>query len=96
MEGRERHPRENGCVECGTNPLADFNGPEDPDRAGKLLLTVAECAEMLGVSRNKMFQLLARKELPSVKIERCRRVPVAALAEFVANLTEATVKVRRS
>jgi excisionase family DNA binding protein len=52
------------------------------------LLTVVEAARELGISRSKLYELLADGELPSVRIGRTRRVAVAALEEFVAAHTD--------
>jgi excisionase family DNA binding protein len=49
----------------------------------KLLLTPEQACESLGISRAMGFKLIARGELPSVKIGRCRRVPAEALAHWV-------------
>jgi excisionase family DNA binding protein len=52
------------------------------------LLTVADAATRLNVSRSKLYELLADGELPSVRIGRTRRIAVTALDEFVAAHTE--------
>lgn len=52
----------------------------------KVLLTVEEAAERLSLGRTKVYELVARGELPSVVIGRCRRVPVQALEPFVERL----------
>ncbi len=52
------------------------------------LLTVIEAARELGISRSKVYELLADGELPSVRIGRTRRIAVAALEEFVAAHTD--------
>ena len=49
----------------------------------KLLLTVAEAAARLGVARSHLYPWLMSGELPSVKLGRSRRIPVAALDRFV-------------
>lgn len=54
----------------------------------KLLVTVREASEMLGVGRSKVYDLLHRNELPSVHIDGCRRIPVAAVEEYVSQLLE--------
>jgi excisionase family DNA binding protein len=41
---------------------------------GALLLKVPEAAVRLGVSRAKLYELIASGALPAVKIDRCRRV----------------------
>lgn len=51
----------------------------------RILLTIPEAAEALGVGRSVVYELLLEGGLPSVKIGRSRRVPVAALQEFVAS-----------
>jgi excisionase family DNA binding protein len=55
----------------------------------KLLLTPEEAAQALGIGRSHVYELLRRGQLKSVRIGACRRVPAAALDEFVASLQEA-------
>jgi excisionase family DNA binding protein len=52
------------------------------------LLTVIEAARLLGISRSKLYELLADGELPSVRIGRTRRISVIAIDEFVATHTD--------
>ena len=52
----------------------------------RLLLTVEETAEMLTVSRWKVFELIRLRELRSVKIGGLRRVPRGAIDEYIARL----------
>jgi len=47
------------------------------------LVTVTEAADALGLSRSKVYELLAAGELPSVRIGRTRRIAVADLERFV-------------
>ena len=54
----------------------------------KLLLTPEETAELLALGRSKVYELLATGALSSVKIGRCRRVPVEALETFLATLRD--------
>lgn len=51
-----------------------------------LLLTVEETAEMLTISRWKVFELIRLRELRSVKIGGLRRVPRGAIDEYIAHL----------
>ena len=51
-----------------------------------LLYTVEEAAELLTVSRWKVFELIRLRELRSVKIGGLRRVPGAAIEEYIARL----------
>jgi excisionase family DNA binding protein len=52
----------------------------------KLLLKPEEAAARLSISRASCYQLLARGELRSVTIGRSRRVPVAAIEDYIARL----------
>jgi excisionase family DNA binding protein len=54
--------------------------------AVRLLLTVEETAEILTVSRWKVFELIRLRELRSVKIGGLRRVPRGAIDEYIARL----------
>jgi excisionase family DNA binding protein len=45
-----------------------------------------DAARMLGVGRTKVYELMRSGALRSVKFDGLRRIPVAALAEFVAQL----------
>jgi excisionase family DNA binding protein len=49
----------------------------------KLLLRPAEAAEVIGLGRSKMYELLAKGIVPSIKIGKSVRVPVAALRKWV-------------
>jgi excisionase family DNA binding protein len=53
----------------------------------KLLLTVEEAAHRLSIGRPKMWQLVMRGEVLSVKIGASRRVPTAALVDYVRRLS---------
>lgn len=54
-----------------------------------LLVTVEGAAHMLGVSRSKMFTLLREGKVSSVLLgKQIRRVPVAAIREYVDQLLE--------
>lgn len=48
-----------------------------------LLLKPMEVAELLGVSRSKVFEMLATEELPVVRFGRVVRVPRDQLDEWV-------------
>jgi excisionase family DNA binding protein len=60
---------------------------EQLSTTGRLLLTVPEAAVALGIGRTLAYELVLRGELPSVKLGRARRIPVAALEAFVAKQT---------
>lgn len=52
----------------------------------KLLHSPEEAAELLGVSRSQMFELIARRQVESVKIGRLRKVPRDALTSYIDRL----------
>jgi excisionase family DNA binding protein len=52
----------------------------------KLLLTPEEAAEVLGIGRTKVYELMLTNALESVKIGASRRIPVQSLSTFVDRL----------
>ncbi|HEY4684819.1 MAG TPA: helix-turn-helix domain-containing protein [Dehalococcoidia bacterium] len=56
------------------------------ESALRLLLTVDEVAERLGLGRTKVYELLGRGEIASVRIGTARRVPASALEAYVERL----------
>ena len=62
----------------------------------KLLFKPEEAAQILGVGRSRIYDLMRAHLLLSVKIGRSRRVPAASLREYVAALSrEADLRVTR-
>ncbi|GAA3569644.1 hypothetical protein GCM10022419_058190 [Nonomuraea rosea] len=53
----------------------------------RLLLTVPEAAQVLAISRSKLYQLLASGAVGSIRIDGSRRVPVTALTDYITHLT---------
>jgi excisionase family DNA binding protein len=53
------------------------------DRMEKMLLTVREAADVLSVSRSRVYELIYAEQLDSVKIGRSRRVSLASVRRFV-------------
>ncbi|WP_406310178.1 helix-turn-helix domain-containing protein [Streptomyces sp. NBC_00623] len=51
-------------------------------------LTVPEVMEALSLSRFKVYDLIRSRELKSIKIGRCRRVPAESLRAFIENQLE--------
>ena len=49
----------------------------------KLLLTVEEAADRLGIGRTLAYALVKNGEIESVHIGRLRRIPLAALDRYV-------------
>jgi excisionase family DNA binding protein len=54
----------------------------------QLLLTPEQAAASLAVCRTKVYELLRWGELESVQIGTSRRIPFAALTEYVQRLRE--------
>ncbi len=52
----------------------------------RILLTVEEAAEVLTISRWKVFELIRTRQLRSIKIGGLRRVPRSAIEEYIARL----------
>jgi excisionase family DNA binding protein len=52
----------------------------------QLLLTPEQAALSLAICRTKVYELIATGQLDSVRIGSSRRIPVAALEEFVERL----------
>jgi len=57
----------------------------------KLLLSPEEAAEMLGVTRSTIYDLMRMRLLASIKIGRRRLVPVKACQEMVERMVEESV-----
>ncbi|HEV2066685.1 MAG TPA: helix-turn-helix domain-containing protein [Thermomicrobiales bacterium] len=51
---------------------------------GRLLVRPERAADMLDISRSMVYRLIAEGRLPSVLIDRSRRVPVDALRRWIA------------
>jgi excisionase family DNA binding protein len=56
---------------------------EIADSGTSLLLRPVDVATALGISRSKVFELLATQELPSVHIGRSTRIPRAQLEAWI-------------
>jgi excisionase family DNA binding protein len=49
----------------------------------KVLLTIEEAADLLSLGLSSVYALVLNKQLRSIKVGRSRRVPLAALHQFV-------------
>jgi excisionase family DNA binding protein len=52
----------------------------------RLILTIEEAAERLGIGRTLMYALVSAGEVESVRIGRLRRIPADALTTYVQGL----------
>jgi excisionase family DNA binding protein len=53
-----------------------------------LVYTVEETAELLKISRWKVFELIRENQLRSIKIGGLRRIPATAVEEYITRLLE--------
>ena len=53
----------------------------------KLLETIEDTAERLGVSRSTVYELLKNNQIEAVKIGRSRRIVIESSRKFVERLT---------
>ncbi len=63
--------------------LGDAAGSNGHER----LLTVEQVAEQLAISRTLAYHLVGRGHIRSVTIGRARRVPAAAVTEYISDRT---------
>ncbi len=55
-----------------------------------LLLTTTQAAQRLGIGRTKLYELISAGELPTIPIGRAKRVPAAAVQDWIdRKLTQA-------
>ena len=52
----------------------------------RVLYRVEEAAELLSLSRDRVYQLIRSNQLRSVQVGKARRVPARSLDEYVARL----------
>jgi excisionase family DNA binding protein len=60
-----------------------------PKKPGVVGYKVEEVAELLRISRNAAYDLVARKEIPSIRVGRLLRVPVGPFHEKFGNVIAA-------
>jgi excisionase family DNA binding protein len=60
----------------------------DLDSTAPLLLDSRQVAQLLGLGRTKVFQMMAGSQLPTVRVGRCVRVPREALDEWIRGQTK--------
>lgn len=62
--------------------------PEQPQSSSseRVLLTIEQAAEQLGIGRTLMYRLIRSGEVNSVRIGRLRRVPASAIHDYAEHL----------
>jgi excisionase family DNA binding protein len=64
------------------NRHRDSSAP--PEITGRrLLLTVSQAAQLLGIGRSLLYELLADGQVESIHVGRLRRIPTDALADYI-------------
>lgn len=58
----------------------------------RLLLSVPEAAEMLGLKPKGLWGMIGRREIESVKVGRLRKVPMSAIQDYIARNTIPALK----
>ncbi len=53
-----------------------------------ILVSVADAAHMLSIGRTAAWELVRKHRIKSVKIGRTRRVPIAAIQDYVQRLMD--------
>jgi excisionase family DNA binding protein len=53
-----------------------------------ILVSVADAAQMLSIGRTAAWELVRKQKVKSVKIGRTRRVPIAAIQEYIQRLLD--------
>ena len=61
----------------------------------KVLLTPEETAEVMGIGRSKVYELMRQGALESVRIGGSRRVPTVAIEEYVRHLRHQVAELAR-
>ncbi len=80
-------PKNKGFLHMNPSPsLADAEPARRP------LLKVIEVAETLGLSQNKVYELLGSGDLPSIKIDKSRRVRQEDLDVFIEERQTASTR----
>ena len=64
------------------NSQPDWSAPHD-GHGQRLLLTVSEAAQQLGIGRSLLYELLADGQVESIHVGRLRRIPADALGTYI-------------
>lgn len=50
----------------------------------KLLLSPADAAQVMSISRSLLYELLDSGDISSIKVRRARRIPVESVRQYIA------------
>jgi excisionase family DNA binding protein len=78
------------CTITGTQEGEDDGMNErtprfESETIARLLLRPREAADVLGISRSKCYELINSGDLPSVRVGRSLRIPLAELRQWIAH-----------
>lgn len=82
--GTESAGRRGGGLQGGTRAVRVPPAPPVVE-GSTLLLRPIQVAASLGISRSKVFQLLASRELPAIHVGRSTRIPLKELEHWIEN-----------
>jgi len=79
----------NGVRQRRPRPRATATSPSPSTPTPDSLISVTDAADLLGVGRSKLYELMNRGVIASVKIDRCRRIRRSEVDRFIAALPPA-------
>ena len=62
----------------------------------KLLLKPAEVTKILGIGRSMVYDLIARKEIPSIRLGRSIRIPSESLQRWLKDKESQSNEIQRN
>ena len=62
---------------------------KEPTREPSLLMTVEAAADYAGMSQSRMYEMVTADKIKSLKIGKSRRIPRAAVKDYVNDLVAA-------
>lgn len=63
---------------------AEAAGVEELEAAGVKFLTIEQLVRFLAISESSVDELIRSKQIPSIKLGRLRRIPIAGYKAFIA------------
>lgn len=72
------------------SPRSESPPPSPRAMPERVLLTVEEAAEQLGIGRTLTYKLISNGEIESIRIGRLRRVPTTAIRDYANRLVSAS------
>jgi len=61
----------------------------------KLLLKPSEVTKILGIGRSLVYELIARREIPSIRLGRCIRIPSESLKQWLKDMEYKSSEMQR-